>query len=272
MTVLVLIVVLALVGSGVAVAVFTGSNTTTARPNPKSTATSPAASHALAAALAAARRAQSFHYVVTSSLTGPQASTQRTVGDAGPTSGRQVITDGKQRFTVLVVGTACFIEGNAAALTANLGLSSTDAAANAGKWISLARTDGPYASVYAAVTAPSAIADNITVVPQNLSAPTRLAGRRVQSVSGSIARVTIAGQSIAPKGTAALAVRAGTNPLPVRYTERDAQNGGQGTTRLSFSRWGVPVTETAPSGAVAFATIAGPSGTVPSSPNGTFLT
>ncbi len=152
--------------------------------------------------------------MATSSLTGPHASTQKTIGDAGPDSGRQDITDGAQRFTVLVIGSACYFKGNAAALTGNLGLSSTVAAAHAGQWISLAKTDGPYASVYAAVTAPSAMADNVTVVPQNVSSTTRVDGRNVQTVSGAIAKVKIAGQTIAPKGTASLAVRAGTPTFP----------------------------------------------------------
>jgi hypothetical protein len=205
-------------------------------------------------------------------VSGTQASSQRTVGDAGPSSGKQVITVGNQRFTVLVVGTACFLEGNSAALVANLGLSSSVAAARAGQWISLAPTDGPYASVYAAVTAHSAITDNITVVPDDQLPPTKLNGRRVRTVTGTIAPVTIGGQTIAPKGTASLSVRAASPHLPVRYTQRGTLGRSVTVSAVSFSHWGEPVSIAAPAGAVPYASLGAGSGSVPPTPGGTVLT
>jgi hypothetical protein len=279
MTAVILLIVLALVAAGAGVAVFSGSSPSPTRPSSASkTAISPAARRLLQASLAAAHRINSFHYIATSTLTGPQTSSQRTVGDAGPDSGRQIITEGTQKFEVLVVGSACFFKGNAIALTDNLGLSSSQAATEAGQWISLATTDAPYATVYAAVTAPSALADNITVVPQAV-ATTTVDGHRVQTVSGAIAPVKIAGQPVAPKGTAALAVRATAPHLPVRYRERSTQvSSGRGhrlgvsISTVTFSRWGQSLSITAPTGAVAYATLGVGSGSVPTTPNGTILT
>jgi hypothetical protein len=268
-TVIVLVVVLALVAAGVGVALTGGSNTTPPAPSPSGTSASPAARQLLQAALAAAGGVNAFHYVATSTLAG---STQRTVGDAGPDSGQQVITVGAQRFTVLVIGSSCYVRGNAAALTANLGLSSVAAAAHVNQWISLARTDGPYASVYAAVTAPSALSDNVTITPKALLPATKVDDRRVQIVTGSITPVTVAGATIAPKGTATLAVRARAPHLPVRYTERGTQNRQQIVSTVTFSRWGEVVQVTAPSGAVSYASLGVGSGSVPSSPSGTVLT
>ena len=61
----------------------------------------------------------SFHYV--SQFTS-QGVTQTTNGDAGPASGKQVITIGSDTFTVLVVGPACYFQGNARQMVDQLGL------------------------------------------------------------------------------------------------------------------------------------------------------
>jgi hypothetical protein len=252
------------------VAVFDrGPSTTVSSPGSTS---SPAARQLLQSALAAAHGVNAFHYVATSSLSGAGGYTQKTVGDAGPTSGRQVITVAKQRFTVIVVGKACYIKGNAAALTGNLGLTAAQATAHAGQWISLASTDAPYASVYAAVTAPSALADNITVEPETVLPSALVAGRRVETVTGPIAPLTVGGQRVAPKGTSSLAVRAAAPHLPVRYTERGTENRQTTRSTVTFSRWGTAVPVTAPAGAVTYASLGAGTGTVPSGPSGTVLT
>ena len=263
------IVVVALVAAITGLVVSGGSTTT---PTPQSTATAPGASQLLQSALAAANRLNSFHYVATSTSSGPNGSTQRTVGVAGPDSGQQDITEGSQKFTVVVVGTACYLKGNAAALTGNLGLSAAVASAHAGQWISLASSDPPYASVYAAVTAPSALADNVTITPQNQSAPTRVDGRRVVTITGPIAKVTIAGQTLAPKGTATLSVRSTAPHLPVRFTENGTEDGERTVSSFTFNRWGANVSVSAPVGAVPFASLPTGSGTPTTNPSGPVLT
>lgn len=268
--VVVVLLVFALVGGGVAV--FTGSTTTVS--SPPSTTTSPAARELLRSALQAAARVNSFHYVASSSLSGPNGGSSKTIGDAGPDSGRQVITSGTQKFTVLVIGTACYLKGNAPALVTNLNFSAADAATYSGQWISLAPSDAPYASVYAAVTAPQAIADNITVVPQNELPTTTLGGRRVLTVTGAIAPVKIPGQGATPtpKGTATVAVRAAAPHLPVRYTERGRANGQHSSATVSFNKWGESVDITTPLGATPWAQVGAGSGPVSPTPGGTFLT
>jgi hypothetical protein len=259
-----LVAALVLAGIGVAAVVFGGSSP------PSSTA--PAARQLLRTALASATRAGSFHYVATSSSTGPNGGTQQTVGDAGPTSGRQVITAGQQHFTVLVIGTSLYFTGNASALTANLGLSSASAAAHAQQWIELAPTDAPYATVYAAVTAPSALADNITIAPDQELAQSTVAGQSVRTITGAITAIRIAGQVIKPKGTAFLAVRTGSPHLPVRYTQSGTENGQSSTASVSFSRWGESVSLSAPPHPLSYSSLGVGSGAQPSSPNGPVLT
>jgi hypothetical protein len=269
-SIVVVIVVLALVGGGVAV--FTESSSTVSPPAP-GTSTS-GARQLLQTALQAARHVNSFHYVASSSLSGSGGGSSRTVGDAGPDSGRQLITSGRQKFTVLVIGTACYMKGNAPALTANLDFSAAAATAHAGQWISLAKTDPPYASVYAAVTAPSAISDNVTIVPQNVLGTRTLGGRTVETVTGVIAPVTIPGEGPQPtaKGTATLAVRASAPHLPVRYTERGTLDHQKSTATVTFSGWGKSVTITAPVGAVPWAQVGAGSGPVSPTPGGTIVT
>jgi hypothetical protein len=271
-TILVIVVVAVLaLAAGIGGLIADQTNTTVS--TVPSSSSSPAASRILRTALAAAKRVGTFHYVATSSVTGPQGYTQKTLGEAGTDSGRQVITLGAQRFVVLVVGSACYLKGNAAALTANLGLPSSIASAHVGQWISLTRTDAPYASVYAAVTASSALADNITITPRDQLPDTRIDGRSVRIITGAIAPLPGAGgQSQTPKGTATLAVRTGVSHLPVRYTERGTFDKQKSVSAVTFTGWGDAVNVTAPSGAVTYASLGVGSGSVPQTPTGTVLT
>lgn len=250
-----MLVVGLLAGGGVAL--FAGSGSTTSVP--ASAPVSPAASTALRKALAAARSAGSFHYVSTSSGATGSATT---VGDAGTTSGKQLIStsdsNGNASFEVLVVGSACYFEGDALAMEENLDVSTAVAQAHANQWISLSPSDAPYASVYAAVNVDEALADNITVKPQQLGSITT-GGRTLQTVTGAIKPVTIAGQTQSIKGTATLEISPSTH-LPVRYTERGTSSGQSTSFTITFSNYGETVSESAPPGAVSYASIGGASG------------
>jgi hypothetical protein len=238
------VVVALLVGGGVAYLITSGPG-----PVPR---ISPAARSLLRSSLAAARAKGSFHYV---SRFTQQGVTQTTIGDAGETSGRQVITLGPETFTVLVVGPACYIEGNAGALADQLGLPSTVAAGHAGQWISLAPADVPYQSVYAAVTTRSALADNIDIAPHRRLGPTVQGGRRVIGVTGPMTDISVGGQTQKAKGTAYLYMTASGHHLPVLYSERGTVGGHRTVAAITFSDWGAPVVVTAPAGAVPFSSL-----------------
>ena len=60
--------------------------------------------------------------------------TQTTVGDAGLSSGKQVVTIGSDTFTILVIGTACYFQGDARQMVDNLFLPDSIATAHAGQW------------------------------------------------------------------------------------------------------------------------------------------
>lgn len=212
----------------------------------------PTATALVRQSLAAARASAGFHYVSTSSAGSSQ---QTTIGDAGATSGKQVITVDGDTFTVLVVGATAYLQGDATALVENLGLPPSLAQAHSGQWISLVSGDAPYASVYAAVTVPSALADNLTFRPTTVVGTQTVSGQRVTVVRGAMRPV--GGQSAS--GTATLYLAAGGRHLPVRYVERGTiTSATTGSSvpfdfEITFSAWGVAVSESAPPGAVPFA-------------------
>ncbi|HTZ09625.1 MAG TPA: hypothetical protein VMB72_11155 [Acidimicrobiales bacterium] len=248
----VVVLVLVVVGGLVAYLITSG-------PGPVPTV-SPAARSLLRASLAAAEKRGSFHYVSRSTA---QGQTQVTVGDAGRDAGTQVITIGSDTFTVVVLGTACYFKGDAEQMVNQLGLSPSVAAAHNEQWISLAPTDIPYASVYAAVTTHQALADNVAFLPHRRLGRSVQRGQHVLGLTGPLVNIKIAGQVQKSKGTAHLYVTVSKPHLPVYYTERGTVGGDKTVFSITFSQWGRPVTVTAPSGAIPFATIntgTGPTG------------
>jgi hypothetical protein len=261
-TVAAAVVVVALV-AGILSAVLGSNGPSSGSSSSASAPVSPAARNVLHRAIAKAESALSFHYVSVSNETNQDLTT---VGDAGRNSGKQEITtkdsNGSASFTVLVIGSACYFQGDALAMVENLGLSASVAQSYANQWISLAPSDSPYASVYAAVTVHEALSENITFKPQHLTSTT-VGRQKVQEVSGATTPVTIAGQAQNVKGTATLDVSASTK-LPIRYRETGTVKQQRQTVHLSFtmtfSDFGESVSESAPSGATAFSSLGGTSG------------
>lgn len=202
----------------------------------------------------------SFHYV--SQFT-QQGATQTTVGDAGSTSGKQVITINSDSFTVLVVGPACYFQGDARQLVDQLGLPVSIAAPHAGQWISLAPGDAPYQSVYVAVTTRSALNANIAFAPRQESGTSRRAGYRVIGITGPMSDQVVNGQPYRAKGKADLYVTASRPHIPVEYTENGKINKIASKLDMTFSKWGEVVSVTAPTGAVPYASLGAGNGTTP---------
>jgi hypothetical protein len=194
----------------------------------------------------------SFHYVSRYSSGG---AVQTTVGDAGPTSGRQVITIGSETFTVVVDRKACYFKGDASSLVDQLGIPPTTAATYAGQWISLAPSDAPYTDVYAAVTARQALQLNIAFSPQRELPISTVGGRRVITVTGPTTSVTVNGQIQSAKGTAIFVVTAAKPHRPLRYSEVGKRGGQSGTFVMTFSRWNQPVQVNPPPSSVPYASL-----------------
>ena len=255
------LVIAILIGGGVALLVTSGP-----RPIP---AISPAAQRLLRASLASTLNGGSFHYV---SRFTSQGSAQTTVGDAGRSSGKQLITIGPDTFTVLVIGTACYFRGNTRQMVEQLGLPTAVASAHTGQWISLAPGDGPYQSVYVAVTTRSALDANIAFEPHRQLAPSRRAGYRVLGIRGPMANVTVNGQTQRAKGTASLYVTASRPHLPVQYTEQGKIDNQASNLVMTFSKWGEAVDVIAPTGAITYSSLGPGPGTTPTTAGPPVLT
>jgi hypothetical protein len=224
------------------------------------TASSPVAKRLVQSALRSTMAGGSFHYV--SRLT-TRGATQTIVGDAGPTSGKQVITIGPDTFTVVVVGTACYFQGDERQLIEQLGLTIPMAATYAGQWISLAPGDPPYQSVYVAVTTHSALRYDIEFAPRLESGVTRRSGYRVIGVTGPITNVPGSGQTQPTKGKASLYVTSSVPHLPVEYTENGKTGKVTSKVDMIFSQWGEVVAEAAPQTAVGYSSLSSGNATTP---------
>jgi hypothetical protein len=194
----------------------------------------------LTSILAAARAQHSVHYVSSASLGTSHVSQ---VGDAGATQGIQRITfraAGKTgRVTVMFVAGSAYLRGDAFTLVDYLGFKAGAAAAYAGRWILVPRSDSAYSTIAAGVTFTSAIRELKLSAPLTRLPDTTIDGRRVIALRGK--------SSTAPGSIAAtLYARATGPPLPVREVAR----AGKSSAVVTFSRWNEPVRLSAPASAV----------------------
>jgi hypothetical protein len=185
----------------------------------------------LASILAAVRAEHSVHYVSSASLGDFHVSQ---VGDAGATEGIQRFTlrnAGKTgHMTVMFVAGSAYLRGDAFTLVEYLGFKASAAAAYAGRWILVPRSDGAYSTIAAGVTFSSAIGELKLSAPLTRVPDTTIAGRRVIGVRGKSSTST---GSIA----ATLYARASGPPLPVR----EVATAGKTRAVVTFSRWNEPV-------------------------------
>jgi hypothetical protein len=238
------LVVVVLAAAVVGALVFAGSTSTTTA----SVTGGPAAgSRLLHSSLAAATRAKTFHYVSTSTTAGV---TQTTVGDAAPDRGRQFITIGSHNFTILVIGTQAYFQGDAVIMQSQLGLDPVVAQQHAGQWITLQPSDSPYQSVYEAVTTQSALADSITIAPTAVLSTTAIGRTSVTPIRGTLTPVA----QTPTTGTARLDVRTASH-LPVRFSGTGTVNSQQTVLSVVFGQWGEPVVVVAPAGALAYSSL-----------------
>ena len=167
---------------------------------------------------------------------------------SGLSSGHQSVTQAGGHLDVIVIGTALYLRGDTAGLTAALDIAPAEAGRYANMWISIPTGDGIYANAAEGVTIPSVLSQVALSGPIQIGAPTELNGTAVVGLSG---------QSPGPDGgTSAetLYVSTGANPLPVEVT--DAASDGS-TLKATFSQCGVAVLITAPTGAIPISTIPG---------------
>ncbi len=158
------------------------------------------------------------------------------VGDAAPTSGRRMIsgpTD--QKTTELQVGTTAYFQANASALSSTLGFGSSVAQQIADKWVSIPQGEPNYSGLTNGLTLPSLLAELPQSGPLGKTKLSTVEGQEVIGVTG-----TFSGAQ------ETLYISATGSPIPV-----EIRSSGKGVTQVvTFSKWGTPVTITAPTNAI----------------------
>jgi hypothetical protein len=218
-----------------------------------------------ASVYSAAMKAGSFHYVDHQefgfgSTTGPQTET----GDVALDKGVQFISGVLGDSETIVVGTAAYVKGNAAALEVGLLWPKSKATKYANRWISFTRKDQPYDSVIEFVVtrtfwndANRASAESLPQRPASVGNESTLNGQQVDSVTSSIHDIVKSTNSsfigisriyFDPKSSLPVVVTDSTSG-----TEAGSPTSQQDV--AAFTKWGEAVDVTAPTGAVAFSTL-----------------
>jgi hypothetical protein len=204
-------------------------------------AVSPARAAALVREAGSNARAQGWvHLDITVSGSGKTVVYRQ---DSGLSGGRQTVTIGTERATVVELNGVAYVNADAPALHDYLGLPSSSASF-AGKWLSIRPTDNQYVAVTAGVSLGDVLKRDLIAAPFAVTAAV-VDGRRVDAIRGT-AR-TAGGAPV----SATLFVPVSGTVLPVAFDLTD----GTVTSRSVFSRWGIAGTLTVPPNPIAFSSI-----------------
>jgi hypothetical protein len=196
----------------------------------------------------AAGAATGFHYVGVA--TG--ALTQTIVGDAGQSDGRQAITfssyDGTEQFTLFLVNSTVYFQGNLPALEDQLGVTAATAPAVVGKWISLISGNGPYTNLEEGITT-SSQATQMPLTAQSTSKATAAGGVAATRIVGIVPPA-----NGLPAGTGYLEIAPATD-LPIIYSSTVSEGTTVFNFSTTFSNWGTAPSVSAPSGTTAWSSL-----------------
>jgi len=223
---------------------------TESKGKPTTTTTVPPAALIVRAAAQAAISAGSVHAVWTSTY--GNHSYTNTV-DAGASGGVISIssTVGKLHGQAMAIVTPNFayVEGDAFSLKNTFNFSTPNSKKYAGKWISFSNQQDLYESMAATGTFSSLLANLNLKAPFVALKSSMLNGVSVTGVQGTAASPT---KSSGPSGQVVLVYISTATGLPVRVCPKA---GGSYKWNLQFSKWGVPVTVSPPSGAISGSSI-----------------
>jgi hypothetical protein len=199
-------------------------------------------------AVAATQASTGFHYVAASTGGFPQT----ILGDAGQSGGRQAITVdsnfGAEQFTLLLVGTTVYFQGNVQALEDQLGVSAASAPSVAFKWVSVVHGNGPYGVLQPGITA-SSQATQMPLTPESSAKATAAGGVPATRISG-----VVPPANGLPAGTGSLEIAPRTD-LPISYTSTVSGGGVVLSFTTTFSAWGTAPSVSAPTGAIAWSNL-----------------
>jgi hypothetical protein len=192
---------------------------------------------------------KSFHFVDQSRV--GKNTTTLTGNDSSAGADQTLSGVGAALEVVRIVGGAVFLRGAAGALVSALGLPQAIATANAGRWISLFSSDGPYAAVTASLDPQGELA---TYVPQGqlrLEGPRAFRGTTVVGVTGTAPASAVNGTGRAV--TLYIPTEAPYTPVGATLTLGTGKS--QGAEAVVFDHWGERINPAVPTGAVAYSSL-----------------
>lgn len=182
---------------------------------------------------AAVNKAGSVHIVT--SLQAAQGKTATYVNDARSSSGREAVTFGGAKMTVLVVGGTGYLNANQSALTSLLQVQPSIARTFAGKWLSFSSDGQAYKALTQTLVLSSLLQQVTPTGAVSKLSHTTVNGRSVLGLHGAL-----------PGGlTGTLYVSTSGSPLPVEVVTT-----GGGSSTAVFGDWGESVNVTPPTGAI----------------------
>jgi hypothetical protein len=182
--------------------------------------------------------------------------TQMLVGVVSPSGGVESLTQSSQPVLQLqLVAGTLYVRTSSEVLESGLQLSAAVATANAGKWISLQSTDGPFASLAGQLTLAAEIETFVPTSNLHRDKEVKVGGHLTIPVSGSPAPSVANG---ATAGSAAILLSSKAPYLPVGGSLILSKKGSPNLNDIAvFGNWGKSIALTAPSGAVAYASLSG---------------
>lgn len=175
---------------------------------------------------------------------------------SAPTAAESLTTTGMPALQVMLVGTTIYVQAGASVLENILGLPTAASTANAGKWISVQSGDSAFSQLAGQLTLSSELTTYIPASALRRAKTTTLAGHRVIPITGRPASSSSTkGESV----SVALYLSTKAPYLPVGGSLISAKKGTAGVKEIAvFSNWGKTVVLTAPTGAVPFSSLVGP--------------
>ena len=198
----------------------------------------------------AVQTAGSVHFV---DVTKIGAKSETLTGDIGPTQAQETLTVSNQIvLEVRLVSSTVYIQTTSASvLQSALSLSATTAAASTGKWIQLSASDTPTSSIVQSLTLNSAL----SIYYPKSSAATTLPTKTIGNVT--VIPVTSSSQPNKTTTETTTLFVAQSTSLPAAANLLAKSGKTTETKEAAFTQWGAPVSVTAPTGAVTYASLAG---------------
>ncbi len=194
-------------------------------------------------ASAAAQHEGSFHFV---DQTGTGSNLLTLTGDISHVAGEEELKGPNGVLQVRLVGTTVYVNASALILESTLKLKASLATANAGKWISLVRTDAPYQAAGKAMEPTQELASYIPAGNLKIGDVTTINGHDVLAVSGT------APAAAGAQANATLYVSTTAPFVPVGGTLNGTGAQSTETDAVAFTAWGETVRPSVPAGVVPY--------------------